>query len=275
MATIPLEDNFNDILQKAQRGLRLSDEQLAVRAGVPLSDLRRILAGEFAEDVVQKLAPALQLGAAALLENGRKSWRPAPQSLAGLAAFNTVYADMTVNAYLIWDPKTKQAAAFDTGSDGEDLLAAAGESKLKIKRILVTHTHGDHIADLDRLTAATGATVHVSRREPVEGAELFDEGATFKLGNLTIEARATTGHSRGGTTYVVRGLERPVAVVGDALFAGSMGGGLVSYDDALRNNREKILTLPEDTVICPGHGPLTTVGEEKQHNPFFPEFRAA
>jgi glyoxylase-like metal-dependent hydrolase (beta-lactamase superfamily II) len=60
-----------------------------------------------------------------------------------------------------------------------------------------------------------------------------------------------------------------VAVVGDSLFAGSMGGGNVSYADALRNNLEKILTLPDETIICPGHGPMTTVGEEKVHNPFF------
>ena len=70
-------------------------------------------------------------------------------------------------------------------------------------------------------------------------------------------------------TYVVTGLAQPIAIVGDSLFAGSMGGGNVSYDDALRNNLEKILTLPDETIICPGHGPMTTVGEEKQHNPFF------
>jgi len=70
-------------------------------------------------------------------------------------------------------------------------------------------------------------------------------------------------------TYVVTGLARPIAIVGDSLFAGSMGGGNVSYDAALRNNLEKILTLLDETIICPGHGPMTTVGEEKQHNPFF------
>ena len=68
----------------------------------------------------------------------------------------------------------------------------------------------------------------------------------------------------------VSGLNHPVAVVGDSLFAGSMGGGAVSYQDALRNNREKILTLPDETIVCPGHGPLTTVGLEKKHHPFFP-----
>ena len=70
-------------------------------------------------------------------------------------------------------------------------------------------------------------------------------------------------------TYVVTGLARPIAIVGDSLFAGSMGGGNVSYQDALRTNLEKILTLPNETIICPGHGPMTTVGEEKQNNPFF------
>jgi hydroxyacylglutathione hydrolase len=64
-------------------------------------------------------------------------------------------------------------------------------------------------------------------------------------------------------------LPRPIAVVGDSIFAGSMGGGNVSYKEAIKNNVEKILTLPDETIICPGHGPMTTVGEEKAHNPFF------
>ena len=77
----------------------------------------------------------------------------------------------------------------------------------------------------------------------------------------------------GGLTYVITGLARPVAIVGDALFAGSMGGGVVSYADALETNRREIFTLPDDTVICPGHGPMTSVAEEKHHNPFYPEFK--
>jgi glyoxylase-like metal-dependent hydrolase (beta-lactamase superfamily II) len=70
-------------------------------------------------------------------------------------------------------------------------------------------------------------------------------------------------------TFFIQGLSKPLAVVGDSLFAGSMGGGMVSYADALRNNRQQILTLPDATIICPGHGPLTTVGEQKDANPFF------
>jgi glyoxylase-like metal-dependent hydrolase (beta-lactamase superfamily II) len=84
-----------------------------------------------------------------------------------------------------------------------------------------------------------------------------------------VQTRRTSGHARGGVTNVETGLARRLAIVGDALFAGSMGGGLVSYDEALRTNHEQILTLPDDTILCCGHGPLTTVGEEKFHNPFF------
>src|SRR5207248_54602 len=144
---------------------------------------------------------------------------------------------------------------------------------LTIKLILLTHTHVDHIADLPRLKAVTGARVYVPRLEALEGADPFSEGRIFQAGRLEIESRQTSGHSVGGMTYVVSGLATLVAVVGDALFAGSMGGGAVSYTDALRNNRNKILALPNETILCPGHGPLTTAGEEKLHNPFFPEFQ--
>src|SRR5205085_8271033 len=129
--------------------------------------------------------------------------------------------------------------------------------------------HPDHVADLTHLAKETGAPVYTPEDEPAPGAESFEEGKHWKLGALDVDTRKTWGHSRGGMTYVVNGLSRKLAVVGDAIFAGSMGGGNVSYRDALRTNLDKILTLPDDTVICPGHGPMTTVGEEKKHNPFF------
>jgi glyoxylase-like metal-dependent hydrolase (beta-lactamase superfamily II) len=89
---------------------------------------------------------------------------------------------------------------------------------------------------------------------------------------LNLKALHTHGHSVGGTTYFVNGLSSPLAIVGDALFAGSMGGGMVSYQDALLTNRDKIMTLAGETIVCPGHGPVTTIEGEKRHNPFFPEF---
>jgi glyoxylase-like metal-dependent hydrolase (beta-lactamase superfamily II) len=125
---------------------------------------------------------------------------------------------------------------------------------------------------LDALRVETGAPAYISDLEPTAGAQTFPAGQTFQVGRLTIEPRSTTGHTKGGTSYYVTGLAKPVVVVGDALFAASMGNGNVSYRDALSNNRKQIFTLPEETIICPGHGPLTTVGLEKRNNPFYPEF---
>jgi glyoxylase-like metal-dependent hydrolase (beta-lactamase superfamily II) len=195
-----------------------------------------------------------------------KAWYPRdPGPIAGLACFNTPYEDMTVNSYVVFDPETKIAAAFDTGADCSGML----QLPVKIQQIFITHIHGDHILELDRLIEKTGAKAYVSEREPIAGAEPFADGRRFQIGKLQVETRRTSGHARGGVTYVVTGLAKRLAIVGDAIFAGSMGGGAVSFEEALRTNRENILTLPDDTVICPGHGPLTTVGEEKLHNPFF------
>jgi glyoxylase-like metal-dependent hydrolase (beta-lactamase superfamily II) len=268
---IPLEDNFNDVLGKAQRGLQLSDEQLAQKAAVSVSDWTRVKEGQFDEPIIRKLAPVLNLKPDALIALGKKSWYPRdPGEVPGLAQFTTPYGDMTVNSYLIWDPKTNQGAAFDTGADCSEMTKFASEKGIKIQMILLTHTHPDHIADLTRLQAVTQAAAFVCKLEAIDGAETFEVSRKFTVGPLKIETRQTSGHSRGGVTFVLSGLPNRVAVVGDAMFASSMGGGGVSYSDALRNNRQQILTLPDDTILCPGHGPLTTVGEEKQHNPFFP-----
>jgi hydroxyacylglutathione hydrolase len=267
---IPLEDNFSDIIGKAQRGLRISDTELAEKARVSSQKIRKLREGDFDELALLRVAPALGLAPRALCELASGEWRPKENDeVEGLAQFTTPYHDMTVNAYLVWDPGSGAAAVFDTGADCRDMLRFATRKKLAVKLILLTHAHPDHIADLPRLREETGASVYVSSREPVPGAEPIDEGRRFQLGQLNLDTRLTWGHSRGGITYVITGLARSVAVVGDSLFAGSMGGGNASYQDALQNNLEKILTLPDETIICPGHGPMTTVGEEKAHNPFF------
>jgi len=273
MATVLLEDNFTDIIGKAQRGLNFNDAALAARAGISETDLRRIKSGEVLKGPILKIASALNLGPRALLESAQNAWAPKTIQLTGLAQFTTPYGGMTVNAYLVWDPQSKEAAAFDTGADAKPMLDYLKANHLKLSFIFLTHAHGDHVCDLDRVKRETHAPAYISGNEPMRGAQAFSEGRAFNLGRLQIATRQTSGHSSGGTTYVVTGLTKPVAVVGDALFAGSMGGGMVSYSEALENNRAKIMTLPDDTVICPGHGPLTTVGEEKLHNPFFPEFQ--
>src|SRR5438093_1028962 len=114
---IPLEDNFDDIIGKALRGLKLSADDLADKAGVSAADLASVCAGDFNEAVARKIAPVLGLNADALVDSAEKAWQPEPVTLDGVALFNTPFHDMTVNAYLVWDPATKHAAAFDTGSD--------------------------------------------------------------------------------------------------------------------------------------------------------------
>jgi glyoxylase-like metal-dependent hydrolase (beta-lactamase superfamily II) len=268
--SIPLEDNVSDIIGKAQRGLGISDSQLAEKSRVSAEKIRKLREGVFEGDAVDHAAPVLNLNAAALRKLADGKWDPEPiEAIGGLAQFNTVYGDMTVNAYLVWDPASREAVAFDTGADCREMLERMAAEKLTVKLILLTHAHPDHVADLQRLRKETGAPVYISDRETADGAEAIAEGKRFRVGSLEVEARLTWGHSPGGMTFVISGLARPVAIVGDSLFAGSMGGGNVSYEEAVRNNREKILTLPDETIVCPGHGPLTTVGKEKRENPFF------
>ena len=271
---IPLEDNFEDIIGKAQRGLAITDEDLAFRAGISVGALRDMKNGRVLEGPARHLAPLLGLHADSLLAIGKKTWRPAPAEVEGLLMFNTPYGDMTVNSFIVFDPVSLAAALFDTGADALGAISAIHERGLKLEKIYLTHTHPDHIAALDVMKDAfPDVAVKVGRGELFDGAQPVDEGATFTLGALHIEARETSGHARCGITYVVTGLEQPLAIVGDAIFAGSMGGGAVSWENALRCNRRRIFPLPDNTVICPGHGPLTTVAEEKAHNPFYPEFK--
>ncbi|MEP6603180.1 MAG: MBL fold metallo-hydrolase [Spartobacteria bacterium] len=267
---IALEDNFSDVISKAQRGLRLTDTQLAEKARVNSQMLRKMREGHFDELTALRVAPVLHLAARPLCDLATGRWHPEEiAELDGLAAFSTQYHDTSVNSYLIWDAASKEAAAFDTGADCREMLARAAKENVTIKLILLTHAHPDHIAALSELQRETGAPAYVSSREAFAEAESIEEGKHFRFGKIDIDTRLTWGHSRGGMTFVVNGLAHKLAIVGDSIFAGSMGGGAVSYHDAVRNNLEKILTLPDETIICPGHGPMTTVSEEKEHNPFF------
>jgi glyoxylase-like metal-dependent hydrolase (beta-lactamase superfamily II) len=268
--SIPLEDSFSDIIGKAQRGQSLSDEALSAKSGATVSEIVNLKGGTLDESALRKVASVLGLGANALLALAQGRYKPAlVEDITGLAHFNSVFEDMTVNSFLVWDPSTKEAAFFDTGADGQPMLDFAANHGLKVKQIFITHIHTDHVMDLARLVEKTGAHAWVCDKDPIAGAEPFGVGRNFQIGGLKIETRLTSGHAAGGVTYFIQGLSQPVAIVGDSMFAGSMGGGMVSYADALRNNREQILTLPDATIICSGHGPLTTVGEQKQANPFF------
>lgn len=267
---IPLEDEFVDIVGKAQRGLGLGNRALAEKTGLTDDQLESLKKKQADEESIRKLADALGLDSGSLTAIARGEWYPEfPDSIDGLVMANTPFDDMTTNAYVIWAPQSRDAFVIDTGTDASPLLRVCRENDLKIHGILLTHTHGDHVAELTRLKDETGATAFVHEHEAIPEAEAFAEGKTFEAGPLRIGTRLTSGHSAGGTTFVVSGLSMRVAITGDSIFAGSMGGGMVSYSDQKRNIQEKILTLPADTLLFPGHGPPTSVEQELQHNPFF------
>jgi hydroxyacylglutathione hydrolase len=277
--TIPLEDSVADIIGKAQRGLGIDDEKLAAKIGVEPGELEAIKEVKgVAADKVEKLARALKLGPKTLIALAEGKYEPkVTPPHPGFFAANTKYGDMGVNAYLIWDVQTGLAAAFDTGGDCTPLVEEIEKRGLTLQDIYLTHTHVDHVVELDRLCEKAGGSIgiHVNEAEAMAGAAPFAPGVSFSLGRLSIESRDTSGHSPGGTTYHVHGLDRPLAIVGDALFAGSVGGIRGDYVAALRRIRDNILSAQDGTVLAPGHGPLTTVIQEKTNNPFFPDFRQA
>ena len=272
MARIPLEDNFNDVINKAQRGWKISDAELVARAEVSPEDLAAVKAGKPIDAVIRRVARHLKLSPDALETLAHKRWYPQlPDFPKGFAAFNTAYEDMTVNSYVVWDPRARVAAAFDTGATSQAMLDLIHAEQLTLRYIFLTHTHEDHVADLPRLAGETKAEVWVSELEPpvFPGAKTFKENVHFHVGSLAIKTLLTFGHSPGLTTFFITGLSWPLAIVGDSIFASSMGGSPTHFAEQYRNNREKILTLPRDTVLACGHGPLTTLAQEKQHNPFF------
>lgn len=272
MTRLALEDNFNDILGKTRRGLRIQDSQITKRAGVSQEQLSALLAGDASDEpALRAVATALGLNAGALAALAKGAWYPEiPDALDGFAMFTTPFDETSVNSFLVWDPETREAAAFDTGMNCDGMLAFAKTQGLNIGAIFLTHTHPDHIADLAKLVEATGAEVFTEEREPVAvPATTFREGSFFRIGGLSVDALSTCGHSPGQTTFFVTGLEHPVAIVGDALFAGSMGGSADHFGEQRRNTSDKILNLPGVTRVAPGHGPLTTVAQERKHNPFF------
>ncbi len=272
MPLIPIEDHFNDVIAKAQRGYRISDAELAERSAITVDELAALKSGEPRLGALRRVARHLKLSPDALETLAKKEAYPkAPIFPRGFAMFNTVHEDMTVNNYVVWDSKSREAAVIDTGADAEDLLDFVASERLRVKCILLTHTHDDHIAALPRLAQATGAEVWSSESEPVDypGARTFAANAYFHLGVVAIKALSTWGHSPGQTTFYVQGLSWPLALCGDSLFSASVGGSPTHLVDQIKNTRARIFSLPKDTVIGPGHGPLTTLAHERKYNPFF------
>lgn len=266
-----LEDTHLDVLTKSQKAQGMTDRDLAKLAQVSIPELNSIRAGGREPAALDRLAKTLGLKPSEISDLANGSWHPPTVALPpGVVMFTTPFADMTVNHFLIWDPVSLKAVAVDTGTDADGLLAALDRHKLTLVKILLTHSHGDHILELDRICEKTKAPAFAPETEPVEGCKPVKNGQSFKVGALTIKAHTVPGHSVGGTVYKFHGLETPIATVGDVLFAGSVGGIRSRYRQALEAIRNSVFSMPPETILLPGHGPITTVAHEQIHNPFFP-----
>jgi hydroxyacylglutathione hydrolase len=271
-----LEDHLGDIIRKARAMSGVSAAAAANAAGLSEAELAGLEgSGEVKKPVhFGALAPLIGLDAGKL-EGIAQGWLPAPRDLSRwreLRRFSTTAEGMAVSSYLVWDEATREAAVFDTGWDAGQVLHELVGSHLQLRHVFLTHLHEDHVAALGVIRAAfPKAKLHSnSRHAPADQRNRPDD--CVPLGSLRITNRDTPGHAEEGVTYLIGNWPEDaphVALVGDAIFAGSIGRGNQSWDLARQKVRDQILTLPPDTLLGPGHGPLTTVAEEQAHNPFF------
>jgi len=271
-----LEDHLGDIIRKARAMNNVPAVAAASAAGISEMELSALEESGKAVAKINfpKLAPLIGLNPAKLeaIANG---WLPASKDLSAwreIRVFTTAGGGLTVNCYLVWDEVTRDAALFDTGLDAKPVLDCIAAEQLQLRHIFITHSHWDHVEALPKIREAwPKARLHSgSKKAPVDQRNKTAE--IVHLGGLRVTHRETPGHAEDGVTYIVGNWQEDaphVAIVGDAIFAGSIGRGNQSWDLAKQKVREQILSLPPETLICPGHGPLTTVMEEKQNNPFF------
>jgi hydroxyacylglutathione hydrolase len=273
-----LEDHLGDILRKARQAGNISSADAAKAAGISEKDLAAL------EDTGSMVGPSrLNLSALAGLLglNGKKleeianGWRPQPHDLAlwrELRVITTTRNDITVNCYLVWDEISREGALFDTGWDAEPVLALIAENGVHLKHLFLTHTHEDHVAAMGAIREKFPKLfLHTnSKAAPPQHRNRAND--FIHLNSLRLTNREAPGHAEDGVIYIVGNWSEDaphVAIIGDTLFAGSLARGIQSTDLLKQKVREQIFTLPPETLLCPGHGPPTTVAEEKAHNPFF------
>lgn len=271
---IPLEDEFGDIIGKARFGLKKSVADVANAARVSEADLNALENYERKPTRAESdaLARALNLNADRLWAVATGAYQPAAETSDGDDTTQVIRlrndVGFTVYAYLLVDRKSGDTAIVDTAAHPDQILAAIQAKGLKPRAILLTHQHADHIEGVDKLQKKTGVPVVAAKNaelpDTLENVVRLGDGETYDAGNVHVRLLETPGHTPGCAMYVTGN----VAVSGDVLFAGSAGRGNYSYASVLSSIRDKVFRLPDSTRLYPGHGPSTTVGEEKAHNPF-------
>jgi hydroxyacylglutathione hydrolase len=271
-----LEDHLGDIIRKGRQASGATAQAAAQAAGLSESDFNALEETGRAAATIKfaSLGQAIGLNGAKL-ERIAKGWSPVARDLSQwreLRQITTTANDMTVHCYLAWDEVSREAALFDTGWDAAPIFQLIDENGLTLRHLFLTHTHEDHMAAMAAVREKF-PKIHLHTSAKSAPPQHRNRANDFlHLGSLRLTNRDTPGHAEDGVTYIIGNWPDDVphvAIVGDAIFAGSMGTGNQSWDLARQKVREQILTLPDETLLCPGHGPLTTVGEEKANNPFF------
>jgi hydroxyacylglutathione hydrolase len=180
---------------------------------------------------------------------------------------------LSTNCYVVCCEETREAAVIDPGmeskAEAEPIMDFIKQNSLHIKYIINTHGHPDHIAGNTIMKNATDAPIliHTSNPEHVQADRKLHDGDAIQVGTLKLKVLHTPGHTKDGISL----LADNAVFTGDSLFAGSVGrtdfaGG--SYEELMHSLKTKLLPLPDSLKVYPGHGPATTIGDEKRHNPF-------
>jgi len=258
-----LEDDFTYVLRKALLGHSLSPADAALRAGLSFEEVDDFLSGSFSVETALALAAMLGLNAEAYSQHDL--YQPRPMVAPGIERLDLPFGPERVNAWLA--SYGDDVILFDAGYEESDLMVAVETRCGRLPdRVFLTHAHRDHIGGLDHLVRS-GVPVHGAG---IPGSISMNPGESICCGSLRIHACDLSGHAVPGLGFHIAGLSLPVLVTGDALFAGSMGGCNTPqrYRQALECLHHVLDGLPAATVLLPGHGPATTLGEERVSNPF-------
>ncbi len=246
-----LEDHAGDVIRKARQSAGVSAEQAAKTAGVGLSEYQAL-------EESGRIGAALNFAEAGKLlrlhpeklERLLKGWKPAEVDLGvwrELRQITTHGPNFSVNCYLVWDEVTREAALFDTGFEAQPIFELIERNQLQLKHLFITHTHHDHVEALGPIRERfPKVKLHSSSKNaPVDQRNRAND--FIHLGSLRISNRDTPGHAEDGVTYIIGNFPEDApkrAVVGDALFAGSMGGAREHWNSRKKNSAANFSLLP-------------------------------
>jgi glyoxylase-like metal-dependent hydrolase (beta-lactamase superfamily II) len=274
----PLEDELGDVLDKAIAREGVSREELAQRSGVALGRILDAIdyRSDLAPEDLRRIAAVLRLNEVGLCALGAGHY-PAPEI--GALPFcvwplRIPHGIGVANAYLVGECGTDHALLFDTGPGGLD--AAWPRPVRRLDAVFLTHAEAEHIGGLAEATRRFGSPpVFIPEGAPVIPGTPLADGDVRIFGPLKVTAYATPGHAAAHHCYLIEAnaARRGTALLisGDLVFAGSVGGAYFSAEKLYGNVRRILSELPPETVIAPGHGPMTTVANELRFNPFAAE----